>query len=109
MTPTLISQMVIIMPFKYETLIIDGRQSNWGLYALLMTLLHRAMLAASWILQWQIITHKSVQPQNTPYFIWNTYVVAREIEGMLYSVMKFWLEKLIFGFFHKENSKKTAT
>ena len=101
--------MVIIMPFKYETLIIDGRQSNWGLYALLMTLLHRAMLAASWILQWQIITHKSVQPQNTPYFIWSTYVVAREIEGMLYSVMKFWLEKLIFGFSAKKIVKKTAT
>ena len=39
---TLISQ--IIMPFKYETLIIDGRQSNWGLYAALMTLLHRTAI-----------------------------------------------------------------
>ena len=37
------------------------------------------------------------------------YVVAREIEGMLYSVMKFWLEKLIFGFSAKKIVKKTAT
>ena len=52
---------------KHLSLMVDSQIEACMLA--LMTLLHRAMLAASWILQWQIITHKSVQPQNTPYFI----------------------------------------
>ena len=54
-------------------------------------------------------SQKCPTTKHTPYFIWSTYVVAKEIEGMLYSVMKFWLEKLIFGFSAKKIVKKTAT